>query len=457
MNRHLAYLGLALAYSLSACSEAPKSRLKADPLEAVPPKTENRATLPLQNTASSADAPQTLTPVLEQIPALETGTGTQELTPSETPEVTDPKLIDEAYANLGRRVNTRIEDGVAITEGQIRPRRRHENDMDFSKYNPFYWEGRQAHFKVEDFTAKGVKKIRFTMTTEWPQNYIPTRGPDFSAIYSGHPLAAAETERSKFKINMRMKHLENFKVFEATLDEGAFRTYASSLGQGQILTFEFRFFMDEAFEGWQKQKKKDFHNLSAYYSEFFRIRIGEAGLFIDEPMTPNVLPSPLRSAGGWTTIPTVRVEPWKALQQQALNLTQANSQDFMTGRTWFHTDFVTGAHVRDPSDDKPTVFFDEDRDLRRGYAANSYNVKSCNSCHENNGTSLLPALGKDVFHTVARTFDKSLGTEHSAFGTQLQTAGEKAEGKLKITSFEEQIIKLADDTEIKLSKPRFSV
>ena len=75
-----------------------------------------------------------------------------------------------------------MEDGVAITEGVIRVRRRHENDMDYSKYNPFYWEGRLTRFRVEDYTPRGENKIKFTLLTEWPQDYIVNRGPDFSCI-----------------------------------------------------------------------------------------------------------------------------------------------------------------------------------------------------------------------------------------------------------------------------------
>lgn len=384
-------------------------------------------------------------------------THAKSIEPQELDSTLSEKASDISFENLGQRINTSFNDESVVTEGQIRPRRRHENDMDFSKYNPFYWEGRQSQFKVEDFTVAGSKKIRFTMTTEWPQNYIPTRGPDFSAIYSGHPSAADETMRSKFKINMRMKHIRDFRVFEATLDEGVFNTYPDAFKKGALLTFEFRFFMDESFSDWQKQKQKNSHNLSAYYSEFFRIRIGEAGLFIDDPHTPNAVPSPLRSSGGWTTIPTVRVEPWKALQQQATNITLANAQNFMTGRTWFHTDFETGEHVKDPSDDKPAIFYDDTKDLRAGFAGNAFNVKSCNTCHENNGTSLLPAEGGEVNHSVAKTFDKTRGEGHQSFGDQLQTSGSKAEGKLKLGSWEKKIVTLDDGTAVTLKKPVFLV
>ncbi len=344
-----------------------------------------------------------------------------------------------------------------VTEGQVRPRRRHENDMDFAKYNPFYWQGRQAHFKVEDFTAAGQKKIRFTLTTEWPQNYIPTRGPDFSAIYIGNPSAPDETMRSKFQINKRMDHIADFKVFQAELGEGEFNAFADKLQPGAILTFEFRFFLDESNPDWQAQKKQDPHNLSAYYSEFFRIRIGESGLTIDDPYTPNQAPSALRLAGGATTIPTVRVEPWKALQQQALNLTQANSQNFMTGRTWFHTDFATGEHVRDPSDDKPSVFFDTMREERSAYAADAFNANSCSVCHANNGTSLLPEAGEPIDRYVVKTVDRLKGEAHASFGGQLQTQGASAEGQLKVSYFAQSNVSLGDGTSITLRKPVFTI
>ncbi len=122
---------------------------------------------------------------------------------------------------IGDRVNARMVDGVAVTEGVIRVRRRHENDMDFSKYNPFYWEGRRAWFKVEDYTPRGEKRMVFTLRTEWPQDYIPTRGSDFSAIYKGDPLGN-ETGRSKFAINTRMKHIGGFTHFEQEINDLSF-------------------------------------------------------------------------------------------------------------------------------------------------------------------------------------------------------------------------------------------
>jgi CxxC motif-containing protein (DUF1111 family) len=344
-----------------------------------------------------------------------------------------------------------------VTEGSIRPRRRHENDMDYSKYNPFYWEGRQAHFKVEDWTASGENRMRFTFYTEWPQDAIPTRGPDFSAVYIGHPDAGSETERSKFALNIRMNHVADYRVFAAELGPGEFAAFQDRMRKGSVLTFEFRFFMNEGFEPWQKQKTSNPHNISAYYSEFFRVRIGSPGLLIDDPDHPDGLPHALRYAGGGTTIPTVRVEPWKALQQQAWNITPANSQNFLNGRTWFHTDMVSGQHLLDDSDDKPSPFFEEDRQNRSDLAASAYNVRSCSSCHVNNGSSLLPAPGNAVHHTVVKIFDKNSGATYPRLGQQLQTAGSHREGTLTVDRWESRVVRLDDGTEVILKKPRFRV
>ena len=97
-----------------------------------------------------------------------------------------PAFAQPDYSTVGERVNARMENGVAITEGVIRVRRRHENDMDFSKYNPFYWEGRRTTFKVEDFTPRGEQKIVFSLYTEWPQSDTVNRGNDLSAIHHDH-------------------------------------------------------------------------------------------------------------------------------------------------------------------------------------------------------------------------------------------------------------------------------
>ena len=352
---------------------------------------------------------------------------------------------------IGARVNARMVDGVAVTEGMIRVRRRHENDMDFAKYNPFYWEGRRAWFKVEDHTPKGENKILFTLKTEWPQSYTTGRGSDLSAIYRGDPLKH-ETERSKFAINARMKHVKNFTHFEKELNALSFHQNPEDLKIGEQLTFEFRFFNDEAHPGWAKQKERNAHNLFAYYSEFFRIKIGEPGLLIDNFESADEVASPKRYSGGWTTIPTVRVEPWSALQQQALNLKPQNSKAFLDGRTWFHTDMVTGKHLSDPSDDKPSVFFEEMEAARKGLAGTAYNEVSCNSCHIHNGGAPLPKLGEPVHTTLLRLTD--LGSSH---GIQLQTDGKDSEGEVTIARYETHEVTLDDGTRIELSKPIFHI
>jgi CxxC motif-containing protein (DUF1111 family) len=363
----------------------------------------------------------------------------------------------KSYADLGPMVNSRVEDGVVITEGVIRPRRRHENDMDFAKYNPFYWQGRESFFKVEDFTAKGEKKMRFTLRTDWPQNYIPTRGPDFSAIYKGDPLAPDETTRSKFAINTRMDHKGEFKNFEATIDEAAFNVYGDALKKGALLIFEFRFFMDESNPDWQKQKQVNPANLSAYYSEFFRIKIGEGGLYIDDTSDVKKLPPPQKYAGGWLTTPLIKVEPWRALQQQSTNLTAESSQTFLNGRTWFHTDMVDGHHQGDEADDKPSIFFPVDTERRKGIAGSALHVRACNGCHYNNGQKLLPPEGQPVIHTLAKTSDKTTGKDHKVFGLQLQPNGEQGEGTLKVVEVVKTDVKLKDGTVVTLKKNIFAV
>ena len=360
-------------------------------------------------------------------------------------------LAEKKSAEIGEQVNARLEDGVAITEGVIRVRRRHENDMDFSKYNPFYWEGRRAWFKVEDYTPRGEKKMVFTLRTEWPQDYTPNRGADFSAIYKGNPLGD-ETGRSKFAINARMTHEGGFTHFTQELGELSFHQNPEALKVGELLTFEFRFFNTESHPGWAKQKERNAHNLFAYYSEFFRIKIGEPGLLIDNFESPNQPASPKRYAGGRTTIPTVRVEPWAALQQHALNLKPENAQAFLSGRTWFHTDMVTGKHLSDPADDKPSVFFEEMEAARKGLAGNAYNMQSCNRCHVHNAGALLPDLGKPVHTTLVR-----LTGQNSPHGKQLQTDGADREGTLTIASYETREVKLDDGTLVELSKPIFHI
>lgn len=361
-------------------------------------------------------------------------------------------LAEEGHADvIGENVMASLVDGVAVTEGVIRVRRRHENDMDFSKYNPFYWEGRRAWFKVEDFTPRGEKRMVFSLFTEWPQDYIPTRGSDFSAIYKGEPLGD-EVGRSKFAINTRMKHVGGFTHFEQELGELSFHQNPDHLKVGEQLTFEFRFFNSETHPGWAKQKAHNPHNLFAYYSEFFRIKIGEPGLLIDNFESSEEVAPPKRYAGGRTTIPTVRVEPWAALQQHALNMKTENAQAFLSGRAWFHTDMVSGKHLSDPADDKPAIFFDEMQAARKGLAGDAYNAHSCNSCHVHNAGALLPKLGDPVHTTLLRLTDPS-----SPHGGQLQTDGAGSEGTVTIARYETSEVRLDDGTVVELSKPIFHI
>jgi len=359
---------------------------------------------------------------------------------------------------IGDRVNTVVKNGVAVTTGVIRVRRRHENDMDFSKYNPFYWEGRATWFRIEDYTPRGERKIRFSLKTEWPQDYVPHRGPDFSAIYTGDPLAH-ETLRSKFAINARMKHVGGFTHFEHTIDEGAFRAFPEQLKAGQLLTIEYRFFNNETHTPWKKQKERNPANLSAYYSEFFRFRIGQPGILIDNYKHPNAMPEPERYTGGWTTTPTVRVEPWRALQQQAFNLKPVNAQKFLLGRTWFHTDFTSGKHISDKSDDKPSVFFASMEQARGGLSGTAYNATSCNNCHVLNASAPLPATagGQPIHTTVAKAMNPQTGAAHAELGVQLQTSGEHREGDLLLTGYDTHTVKLDDGATVELRKPVFKV
>jgi len=365
-------------------------------------------------------------------------------------------LCDLAFASTPVLVPLPAQTGqVSVTDFVPRQRRRHENDMDFSKYNPFYWQGRGTTVKIEDFTSAGKKRLTVTLTTEWPQNYIPTRGPDFSAVYTGDPLGRDETLRSKFLFNIRMTHVRDSRVFTATLDEGAFNAAGEAMKPGKILTMEVRFFLDESFPDWKKQKQANGHNLSAYYSEFVRIKLGEPGLKIDHPTQANGEASPERYSGGSMTTVTTRVEPWKALEQAATNLRAENAQAFLFGRAWAHTDFTTGQHVGEVSDDKPSLFFEGDRAYRAGYQGTAYNVQgACVSCHLNNGSALLGSGRTDT--TILRTADSRDLTAHKAFGSQVQTSGAKAEGTVSVR-WEYSKEAFSDGESVELRKPIFDI
>src|SRR5688572_28698104 len=62
-----------------------------------------------------------------------------------------------------RQTTGGVMNGVAVTTGTIRVRRRHENDLDFSKYNPFYWSGRIVKFRIEDYTPSQQNRLKFVL------------------------------------------------------------------------------------------------------------------------------------------------------------------------------------------------------------------------------------------------------------------------------------------------------
>ena len=352
-----------------------------------------------------------------------------------------------------------IVDGVSVTQGTIRVRRRHENDLDFSKYNPFYWDGRLVQFKIEDFTPKNQHRLRFTLETERP-NTVGRVGhyPVASWIYIGDPNGADETLRSKFYQDVDLKPIGNSKTvfqydWQANMNDPKI---AAAMQPGAVMVVEFRVFLDKDDPFFVDQKQKNPHTLFNYYSEFFRIKIGSPGLYIDDLTNKDTVADPARYTGGWTTTPTVRVEPWRGLQQQATNILPENSMEFLMGRTWFHTDFIDGTHAKDEEDDKPILFPDAMKQLRAGYSASAYNVQSCNLCHINNGIALLPPVGSPVHHTIAKTMDSD-GSSHPSFGNQLQTNGANKEGDLIIERFESSEEVLADGSVVVLRKPIFKV
>jgi CxxC motif-containing protein (DUF1111 family) len=231
---------------------------------------------------------------------------------------------------------------------------------------------------------------------------------------------------------------------------------AAAMQKGKMMTVEFRVFLDKEDPFFARQKEINPHTLFNYYSEFFRTKIGSPGLYIDNLSNKDQFASTKRYAGGWTTTPTVRVEPWRGIQQQATNIIPENSSDFLLGRTWFHTDFIAGKHTRDDEDDKPVILTPEMTAERRGISGTAYNITACNRCHIDNGISLLPDIGKPIHTTIAKTMQAN-GQPHPGFGHQLQTQGKDKEGDLQIERYETRVETLADGSTVILRKPVFKV
>ena len=367
-----------------------------------------------------------------------------------------PDALSQVKQDDADQVDTTWDDqsGV-ITKGTIRVRLRHENDHNFAKYNPFYWEKRVLHFSVEDRTVLGEKRLRFKLYSDGTHR-LQGGLPNIRIHYIGNPDANSEVERSKFAINALMQPVnDSGHEFSFDWQPNPYSPEAEALDIGKMMTFEFGIFLDPEAPEFARQTAENPHTIFAYYSEFFRIRLGQPGLWIDHFTEPGKVPSTMRLAGGATTTQTIRIEPWRALQQQATNISPEHSQQFMEGRAWFHTDMISGQHVADPLDLTPIWFPEAMAEHRRNLIGAAYNQESCNGCHVFNGLSLNPEPGELVTRSAVKLFLED-GSPDPLLGSQIQTQGSNPEAQPVIAAWRTKTEYLDDGTSVELRWPELS-
>jgi CxxC motif-containing protein (DUF1111 family) len=342
------------------------------------------------------------------------------------------------------------EDGVLVTRGAGRVRDRHEGPLDTNK--PFmefvadYFVSRTYGWIVEDFTPTGESKIRVT----YLPISMPTTGTNFRAwkdygngdvfhanmgmtsdaalpslLYGGADLATNyETRIAPYARIQQQETTRNSRT-------------GMEIQAGDLLEFEFGIFTEAA--AIQPEGSR-----TSYYTDTFRYRAGKGGVTADnaDPYSDDKgVPGPTEPAqqGGATTNVWAYFMPETQFGQMALNIQHENAQRFVEGRRLFHTDFTTGKHTEAGNPD-----FTEQRDKAGPLGI----AKSCESCHENNGSgeTLSGALGPTSSMAIKLYGDASAGA-------QLQLK----DGSATFSGTEEKSVKLADGTSVALTKPKIAV
>ncbi len=364
--------------------------------------------------------------------------------PSYTP------LFDTEYSPE-ESANWRVEpDGTIVTFGSGRARSRHESENSFYTFPARYHEHRSFGFEIHDHVAAGGNSI----TIYYEPQYAHWREPECRSFY-GNPY------RADFNNNARF---DPVPVQPAAPDGSGQKwrcriTYNAHAGSDGVLRIGDR--VEVEFQQFLGLYAGDpvVHGQTIYYTDTYRFRLGQPGLFLDgdEVLNERI------ATGGQATAPFVRagdtVEPaavvgqtgdmltyvdaqgnvvthrildgigvyptyvvasgnadWTSYFREPLNLRWPTHQAFLEGRRLFHSSFRTGAHAEPGNPDHAGI---------AGLAGGLHVHDSCIACHANNGRGRAPDDGAVFDSMVMKVGSGAIGTDggtlpHYHFGRTLQ-------------------------------------
>lgn len=359
-------------------------------------------------------------------------------------------LFDIEHA-VEESVNWRIEpDGTIVTFGSGRARGRHEYESPFYTFPAQYHEHRSFGFEIHDHVAVGGNSV----TIYYEPQYAHFREPECRSFY-GNPFRASFNSNARFDpVPVTPARPDGTgQKWRCRITHNAHAGSDGVLRIGDWVEVEFQQFLG-LYPG-----DPTVLGQTVYYTDTYRFRLGQPGLFIegDEILNRRL------AAGGDATAPYVRAgdvveqaavvqvqgdlltyvdaagqtvthpildgiedypnyvvasktSDWTSFFREALNLRWPTHNDFLTGRRLFHSSFRTGAHSEPGNVDHTAL---------AGLAGGLHVRASCIACHVNNGRGAVPASGETLETMVVKVGSSELDDNgeplpHPHFGRTLQ-------------------------------------
>jgi len=352
---------------------------------------------------------------------------------------------------LAESVNWHVEpDGTIITTGSGRARSRHESEDIFYTFPVRYFEQRTFGFEIHDHIPAGGSTIDIYYT---PQ-YAYWRAPECRNAYRD-PYHAAFNNNIQFDSTPVQPALPDGTGQEwvCHITRNAHAGSDGVLRAGDWMEVEFQEFIGVV------QGDPNVIGQDVYYTDTYRFRVGEPGLFIEEDEDVNAR----LSAGGAATAPFVRagesVQPdqvisrdgdmltytrddgevvtfkilddnsvysdyivdsgatdWTSFTREALNIRWPTHNDFLNGRRLFHSSFITGEHSEHGNPPLTNLI---------GMANGLTVQESCIACHVNDARGVAPASGDLLQTMVMKVSSGAVDANgvlipHAEFGNALQ-------------------------------------
>ena len=304
-------------------------------------------------------------------------------------------------------------DGIAFTYIGTRVRERHARESQFRRYRSFprfYFEKRTFSLELIDKTANGEPELVVHLISDHPfEGDAQVTGRYF---FSGINTVADYFIGSLFE-TVTNEYSDGRYHYRHTLRD-------QRLVAGNFMEMEITVFLTRI-DG-VGQERGD----ANYYSRTWLLELGKPGvlpwqasqkLATSEAMATLSEPLPADAlSGGQTTLSEdLSDEPFRSLQQMAMNLSPLNAQHFVEGRRLHHTNFQDGSH----SEPGNPIF-----DKMAGKLGPDFINHSCVGCHGNNGRNEAIKPGepiKQMVFKIAATDGDGKPGPHPLYGTSLQT------------------------------------